>query len=689
MKFRNLILGTVLLVPSTFIFLSSCTFKTEQAAKIREQYFENNKIYNSKIAEFAKKLENLKANYKKETDETKKNIVEQQIFDLYFESHKVLQPLIQEYNYLFKKLRDAEKRENSQLRTIKIFHSNDEHSRLQFDDGKFNKYIGMIDFSKYLAEKNKDLVLSAGDLIQGLPLSDSDKGKTISQIAKFIGYDSVAVGNHEFDYGLNYLLELDKEQTALKNGASTPFISANIYWKNFEKEAEKPEGYDPSRVGKRVFKPYIIKELISGIKVAIFGITTPDTVFTSHPRNSKLVEFRDPTVSANEVISEIKKAEPEVKFIIATTHLGTDRNEEKWTSEYLAQNADPELDLILDGHSHTYVPINKKAAEEKNIYISQTSHYTKFLGDIDLVFDTKTGKIAEVHQVLRNMSEIEIYNSDLPSRLVEKLKKAFDKENKVVVFNSPGEFEHTTTQKVGETNFSIGRIKPTSLGVFAADAFAWDFVKQESTKSHNNWEDAKPDNSIGLVNGGGLRANFAKGEITREVALSVSPFGNLISSVRIKGKILIEVLKHGLSRAKSGAFSQLSSNVSYKVKVEKGIDPITKRNDYVWTPDVSSFKIGSKPIDPEKYYYLSTNDFILEGGDGYSMLDMTKKENNDKLELAYQGGKFIDVLIEFAKKGTENSNFNNQKKFERNLSDYLNKSTYSGQVVEGLPTENS
>ncbi|SYV97880.1 bifunctional 2',3'-cyclic nucleotide 2'-phosphodiesterase/3'-nucleotidase precursor protein, partial [Mycoplasmopsis edwardii] len=107
-----------------------------------------------------------------------------------------------------------------------------------------------------------------------------------------------------------------------------------------------------------------------------------------------------------------------------------------------------ELDLILDGHSHTYVEINKKHAEAKNIYITQTEAYTKYLGDIDVTFDTETGKIHEVHQVLRNVDQIEVYNANLSERLVKRLKKAFDKENSVVAFTSPGVFEHTTTKEV-------------------------------------------------------------------------------------------------------------------------------------------------------------------------------------------------------------------------------------------------
>lgn len=689
MKFKKLILGNLLILAPVSIVVASCIpviSESEQSSEIRKKYFENNEKYNKEIANFAKKLEDLNKKLKDEKEETKKHQLEQAIFGLYFQSKKTLDPLVKEYNYLFRKLREAENAENSRLKTIKIFHSNDEHGRLEFDAGKYSKFIGMIDFSKYLADKNKDLLLSAGDLIQGLPLSDSDKGQTIAQIARFAGYDTVAVGNHEFDYGLGHLLKLNKEISEPKTGTSTPFISANIYYKDYQKSDRKPENYDQTKVGKRVFKPYIIKKLVGGIKVAVFGITTPDTVFTSRPSNSELVEFRDPVESANQVISEIKAENPDINFIVAVTHLGTGRNEKKWTSEFLSQNSDSELDLIIDGHSHTYVEINKKAAENRDVYITQTSHYTKFLGDIDLVFDTKTGKITEVHQVMRDINQIELYNRDLPSKLVQKLRDNFDKEGKVVVFTSPGEFKHTISQKIGGEDFWVGRLKPTSLGVIAADTVAWGFTKEEPWKTHTNWESGSLDNTIGIYNSGGLRSNYEKGEITKEKALSVSPFGDLITAVRTKGDVVIQALKHGLSRGRSGGFAQVSSNVSYNVRVEKKLDDKTKKEEYFWIPDEKSFKINNKTIDPEKYYYIATNDFILDGGDGYKMLD--KKDQKNKITLAFEGSKFIDSLIEFAKLTTDESKKVQLKKekFERPLTEYLDEKTYAEQKVTGIPS---
>lgn len=702
MKYKKLLLNLASITALTtgFATVVSCTDnrrkdpvdqpsrqKSEPSAqRLRELYRQNNVRYNEKIASFAKELDKLKTEYSNEKDETKKLTVEDKIFNLFFEAKVNLTPLVHEYNYLFTRLREAESLENSKLRTIKIFHSNDEHGRIEFDDSKYNKYAGMVETSKYLADKKRDLLISAGDMVQGLPLSDSDKGKTISQIAKYMQYDSVTVGNHEFDYGLEHILKLNQSTSTEQNNVSMPFISANIYYKDYANEATKPQNYDQAKVGQRVFKPYITKTLESGIKVAVIGLTTPDTVYTSHPKNSALVEFRAPSDELKKVVNEIKQNEPEIKFIIAATHLGTGRNDATWTSDYIAaQDQGEGLDLIIDGHSHSLVPINNKdkVSDQKNIYITQTEAYTKYLGDIDITFDTETGKITEVFQVLRDISQIEIYNANLSDRLLSRLKTVFAKENSVKVFDSPGVFEHVTSVSIDGTPYWKGRLMPTSLGTYAADALAWGFVSQEPWTTRDNFESGTLDNTIGLLNGGGLRSDLKQGEITRGNALAVSPFGNRIAAVRVKGSVLVEALKHGLGAGKSGGFSQLSTNISYTVNAVKKLNTKTQLQEHVWEADTTSFKINGKAIDPNKNYYIVTNDFILAGGDGYTMLNV---DTNEGVTLAYEGDKYIDTLIDYAKKVSDSGVTLDPNKFESNLASYLNADKYSKQVVN-IPEE--
>lgn len=664
------------------------------AAQLKDEYYSVFKTYNTKVEELSRSLKPLKDKMgdKQITDEEKRSI-SYLIQALSTKAQQELPPLVEKYNQLFDQLRAAQKAEKTEIRTIKLYHSNDEHGRIEFDDGKYTKYSGMVRTSDYLKGKKRDILVSAGDMIQGLPLSDSDKGKTIVKMAKNMGYDAVAVGNHEFDYGLNHILELNKDSSAKDaQGRQMPFLSANIYYKDLAKLETKPEGYKQENVGKRVFEPYIIKELDNGMKAAIFGITTPDTVYTSHPKSSVLVEFRDPLESTKHVIQEIKAKHSDVNFFVALTHLGTGRNEIQWTSEYLAKNNPGDLDLIIDGHSHTYVKINN--SENPNIWVTQTQAYTKYLGDIEIDFNVKTGKIVSVKQVLRNIDQIEIATAFQPKdtndenhKLYTQLEMVFGKEGDTKLFNIPQDLPHSSTIVINKVPYAIGRATPTALGVFGANSLVWKTIKERLVEGKTGNESATIDNTVGLLNSGGLRTSLTAGEVKKKHMLAVSPFGNRLVVIKVTGKQLIEIMKYGLSKGRSGGFAQLSLNFSYETPVEKDTDPATGKPGYLWKPKVDTFKINGQPIVAEKHYYIATNDFLTAGGDGYSMINTGDKDKN--VSLVYEGTKYIDTFIDYGKYVTnpENASKLSEANLEYSIEKLLQPDTINTKQKIVIPAE--
>ncbi|BAP01153.1 5'-nucleotidase [Mycoplasmopsis californica HAZ160_1] len=646
--------------------------------------------YNKEIKTFADQLQQYKkelASDKVKKDQTKKSLIEASVEKLYKDAKTKLDALEKEYNAKFEIVRKLEKEQNAKIRTVRIFHTNDEHGRIKFDDYKYNLYSGMIGTDKFIKTKKRDLLLSAGDLIQGLPLSDSDKGKSIAKIAKNMGYDSVAVGNHEFDYGLNHIKSLDDELNK-DQAQKMPFLSANIYYKDFSSSTDKPEGYDQNKVGQRVFTPYIVKTLESGLKVAVFGITTPDTTYTSHPKNSALVEFKDPTEESIKVMKEIKQAHPDIKFVIATTHLGVQRNQSTWSSEYLVKNVNKtektELDLVLDGHSHTYVEANNSS--NSDIYVTQTEAYTKWLGDIEVEFNTETGKIERLSQVLRNIWQIDVATHNQPkdetssnAKLLAALEAEFEKEKSQPAFKNTKTLLHAQNVEIDGTPHWVGRVKPTGLGIMAANALVWDYIRSKP----ENVANPTPDNTIGLMNGGGLRVDLTEGDLNKGHLLALSPFGNRITAIKVKGSKLIDTLKHGLSKGKSGGFAQLSSNVSYDVDVVKEKDAKLDKLTYVWKPKESSFKINGKNIVADQDYYIVTNDFIAAGGDGYKMLDLTKEKD---ISLAFEGGKLIDSIIAYGQHITKDGTQLKEELFEKKIDAYSTEEIKANQKVN-IPTE--
>ncbi|EFF41132.1 bifunctional metallophosphatase/5'-nucleotidase [Mycoplasmopsis alligatoris] len=619
----------------------------------RVNYKNAMEAYNTKLSTYAKELKAMKvAIDKNKKDEALKTSRKEFVAS----KESELKELRSKINTTFKALNLAEK--DSDTQTLKIFHTNDEHGRLKFDDGKYNNYSGMDTLAEFLENVEYTLLLSAGDLIQGLPLSDSDKGKTISLVAKEMKYDAIAIGNHEFDFGLDHMLELNKATSS-----TMPFLSANVVYNDKVSEDKK---------GKLPFKPYIIKEVANGFKVGIMGITTPDTTITSHPNNSKDVLFNDPVESSNKTVSEIRDKE-KVNFVIALTHLGIGRNIEKWDSNYFAKNA-LDVDLVLDGHSHNKVDIAKKDGDQA--YLTQTEAYTQYLGEIDLVVNKKTGKIESVTQSLRDINEVELAafgkKNDNVKNLIKDLETKFGVENNKVAFKNTVVFDHVTLQNVDGTEFWKGRVGQTNLGLFAANAIADEVVKAKKDDSKYN-----ADTVIGLMNGGGLRANIAIGDVTRGQALGVLPFGNRISAVKVEGDTLKAAIMHAGSKMKSGAFGQFSSNVKFNI-VGSG-EGKTKK----YAVEEASIKINGKDIVATNEYTIVTNDFLLAGGDGYVMLKYADKSKN--VTLDYEGGDLLDVLINHAVYTSNEANFGDSKTntpFAHKMSFYGEASSIKNIVVK-------
>ena len=152
---------------------------------------------------------------------------------------------------------------------------------------------------KGLKNKEKpDLVLDSGDAFQGLPVSNHSKGEEMAKAMNKVGYDAMTIGNHEFDFGYNQLLKLQKQ-------LHFPMISSNIY-KN----------------GKRIFKPStIIKR--NGVRYGLVGVTTPETKIKTSPDAVKDVEFKDPLSS---VKGAIKEMDGKADVYVVLSHLGIDKN---------------------------------------------------------------------------------------------------------------------------------------------------------------------------------------------------------------------------------------------------------------------------------------------------------------------------------------------------------------------------
>ncbi len=435
---------------------------------------------------------------------------------------------------------------------ITILHTNDIHGRAL--EGRYAG-MGMAKVATLVSEeraKNENiLLLDAGDTFHGTTFATLEQGESMVKLMNAMGYDFMVPGNHDFNYGYERLLELEKM-------AEFEIICANILDKD----------------GNLIFKEYAIKE-IGGIKVAVFGLATPETTYKTHPDNVKGLTFKDPVVAAKEMVRKIGTS---ADVIIALAHLGIAESSTD-TSLEVAKEVDG-IDLIVDGHSHTVLT---NGIVENNTMIVSVGEYNKNLGIVNV--EVKDKVVSNITSRLFSKSQAANINEDTGISGV--MKEIQDSQAKVlsqVVGNSLVILDGERGQvRTGETN----------LGNLITDAMI-----------------AESGAEIAFTNGGGIRASIDIGEITKGEVITVLPFGNYIVTKELKGMEIKEVLEHGTSSypEAKGAFPHVGG-LNYSINSSKDVGN-----------RVVDIRVGEKPIDLNKKYVVATNDFLAAGGDGYYML---------------------------------------------------------------------
>ncbi len=434
--------------------------------------------------------------------------------------------------------------------SLTIFHTNDSHGTVSHEP-----YLKTLVDTQKSAGQNV-ITISAGDIFHGQLIASLSKGSSIVKIMNAVGYDYIAPGNHDFNYELEGLLNLQAQ-------ANFKILAANIT--------------DKSN-GKLIFKPYEIKE-IDGVKIGIFGIATPETlVKTSGIVSVSKLNFKDPVEVSKNIVKELK--DNGCKIIIAITHLGLDKSsEDKNRSDNLAENVDG-IDLIIDGHSHTVLENGLKIGKT---LIAQTGEHGKNIGVVNL--ELKDDLISESAYLI-NMEE----NMDIIPD--ENVLDVIENENEKV--------DELASQKVCDVDFDLDGER--------------DHVRKNETNLTNLVTDAilnKTGADLVMINGGTIRTSLKKGAITKKDILQVLPFTNFIVTIKVKGSTILKALEHGVGEypANFGGMAQIAG-INFK------FDPSQKKGERVF--DVYFDKTNEK-LDLEKEYVLATNQFMLDGGDGYDM----------------------------------------------------------------------
>lgn len=435
---------------------------------------------------------------------------------------------------------------------ITILHVNDVHARLEPFKVKDATVGGMAQMATLVGriraeQRNQVLLLAAGDMIHGTNIANLFMGVPVVKSMNYMYFDAMTIGNHEFNYGQEALENLAKQ-------ASFPFLGANILRES----------------GATFTVPYSVKT-INGLRVAIIGLTAPETPIVTHPKNVVGLTFADPIATAKKMVAEVADAD----LIIALTHLGADLDAR------LAQEV-PEINVIVGGHSHTRIDQPKVVG---NTLIVQTGEYGQSLGRLDI-------KVAGKKVVSYNGQLLPVDASLAPAGSIENIINTY-KTN----------LEARMSTVIGETKVALDgeranvRTRETNLGNYVAD------VMRKAAGA-----------DVAITNGGGIRASIAQGSIKVNDVYTVLPFDNTLVIMEVTGAQILKVLETSLAKfpEQNGGFLQVSG-------LSVVFDPAKPAGSRV-----VEVKVGGVALDPAKSYKLATNDFTAAGGDGYDALKEAK-----------------------------------------------------------------
>ena len=477
---------------------------------------------------------------------------------------------------------------------ITVLHTNDHHGhfwRNEYGEYGLAAQKTLVDGirKEVAAEGGSVLLLSGGDINTGVPESDLQDAEPDFRGMNLVGYDAMAIGNHEFDNPLTVLRQQEKWAKFL-------LLSANIYQKS---------------TGERLFKPWALFKR-KDLKIAVIGLTTDDTAKLGNPENFTDIEFRKPADEAKLVIQELQQTgKPDI--IIAATHMGHYDNGEHGSNapgdvEMARALPAGSLAMIVGGHSQDpvcmaaenkkqvdYVPGTPCKPDQQNgIWIVQAHEWGKYVGRADFEFRNGEMKMVNYQLIPVNLKKKVTWEDGKSERVLYTPEIA---ENQQMIsllspFQNKGKAQLDV--KIGETN---GRLE--------GDRDKVRFVQTNMGRLILAAQMDRTGADFAVMSGGGIRDSIEASDISYKNVLKVQPFGNVVVYADMTGKEVIDYLTAvAQMKPDSGAYPQFA-NVSFVAKGGK----------------LDDLKIKGEPVDPAKTYRMATLNFNATGGDGYPRLD--------------------------------------------------------------------
>lgn len=469
---------------------------------------------------------------------------------------------------------------------LHVLHINDLHSRVEQispydsacaaeDAAEGNCFGGYARLATKIRDRRAELeaegtpvlTLDAGDQFQGTLYYTTYKGQAEVQFMNAIGFDAMALGNHEFDDGPDVLADFIEK-------AEFPVISGNTRVAAEQRLAGVLEEHVELEAG--------------GERIGILSVLTPNTAIISSPGPD--VGFDDEIAYLEEAVARLQA--DGVDKILLLSHVGFVRDQE------IAAAVDG-ISAIIGGHSHTLfsntepdTPAYATLVESPSgrpVPIVQAYAYSKYLGDLELEFADDGAVVAATGDTI-------LLDASIPP--------AADIEERIASLAEP--IERMKAAPVAELAASIDgsrescRAMECEMGNTVTDAMLARVAGQGVT--------------IAITNGGGLRASLGAGTVSMGDVLTVLPFQNTLATLELTGAEITAALEHGVNAIEEGAgrFPQVAG-------LRFRLDPTAAPDSGRVTDVEVRAGDGWAPIDPDASYIVVTNNFMANGGDGYAV----------------------------------------------------------------------
>ena len=512
---------------------------------------------------------------------------------------------------------------DDQTVTLKIIHTNDTHSRYSYSVK--NNTIGYAKLKTIINQESPDLVVDAGDIFHGQSFATIEKGASIAELMAAVGFDAMAPGNHDFNYGSDRLLELGTM-------AKTRILGNNVVY---------------SESGAAFFDDdYLIKEIVVAgevIKIGVFGLISPDIYGDTAPVNVAGLSFGSQAsviATAQQAVADLEAQGCDV--IVALTHIGDSDNGTLMRSDAIAQGA-AGIDVIVDGHTH-----DVENREVNGTLIVQTGSYSSAVGEVELTLEKAVVTAARIEMPEVETSQTVTAADELIT--AEVIKSQIPAEEAGVVA-AVAEASYMVVSKtaslttVAAASDDLIPADPTVAALTAAIEAREEPIRQQVVgntpvklggPTDNIWQDVRLGElnlgralsdsyrfatgaDIAAENAGGIRAQIPAGQISKGQVIDVLPFGNYLVTKAVSGADIKKMLETSIEIGINNQIANNKNDNSWPGNSGSYLQwsGITAAYDLTKPAGqrVYSAKVGAADLDPNRLYTIACNNYLATSSD--------------------------------------------------------------------------